>query len=235
MARQVSNGRKTTTPAPGGSTPTGTVGTAAEAALLQADTTVTGFTVSDTAANIGANFDVLNADTKLTGITVTNSLAIPLTYTQYVTDTAALALLPAGTTFALSAVPEADAATIQATAAVTAFAVTDTTANVLAGLATLANATKLTAITLSGATSLPVTYTQYQADASTLDKLTAGDTMTVSAATAAAAAKLQADTHVVAFNVTDTGANVTANLPALGAATKLTAITVTGGTTVQVT
>jgi hypothetical protein len=71
--------------------------------------------------------------------------------------------------------------------------------------ASLANATKLTGITLSGATTLSVSYAQYQADAVTLDKLTTGDTMTVSAATAAAAAKLQTNTHVAAFTVTTRG------------------------------
>ncbi|WP_158928832.1 NF038122 family metalloprotease [Acidisphaera sp. S103] len=233
MARNAPNTSKATKPTT--STPAGSVGTAAQAASLQASATVIAFTVSDTAANIGAAFDALNADTKLTGITVTNGLPIPLSYTQYITDTTALALLPAGTTFTLSAVPEADTAAIQAATAVMSFSVTDTTANVLAGLATLATAAKLSGITLSGATSLPVTYAQYQSYASTLDKLTAGDTMTVSAATAAAAGKLQADGHVAAFTVTDTAADITAGLTALGTATKLTGITVSGGTTVQVT
>jgi hypothetical protein len=235
MARNAPIKQSTPKQAPKTTTPAVSVGTAAQAASLQTSAAVSSFTVSDTAANIGAAFDALNADTKLTAIAVTNGQPIPLSYTQYITDTSALALLPAGTTLTVSAVPEADAAAIQAAAAIASFAVTDTTTNVLAGLATLAAATKLSAITLTGATSLPVTYAQYQSDASTLDKLTPGDTMTVSAATAAAAAKLQGDTHVAGFTVSDTGMNIAAGLTALGAATKLTAITVSGGTTVPVT
>jgi hypothetical protein len=196
---------------------------------------VTAFTVSDTAANIAANFSALNVDTKLTGITVTNGLPIPLTYAQYITDTTALKLLAAGTTLTLSAVPEANAKAVQALTAVTAFSVTDTTANVLAGLSVLSAATKLSAITLSGATSLAVAYTQYQANTKTLDKLAAGDTMAVSAATAASAATLQADPSVGSFAVADTGTNIAAALATLATASKLTAITVSGGTIVPVT
>ena len=81
MARKASNAHH--------ATPGGTVGTAEQAPSLPANATVTAFTVSDTTADIGANFDTLNADMKLTGITVTDGLSIPLTYTQYITDTAA--------------------------------------------------------------------------------------------------------------------------------------------------
>jgi hypothetical protein len=214
---------------------TPSVGTAAQAASLQSSSTVTAFTVSDTAANIGADFSALNADTKLTGITVTDGLPIPLSYTQYTTDTTARKLLPAGTTFILSAVPEADAATIQATAAIKSFSVTDTTAKVIAGLATLAAATKLTSIVLSGATVLPVTYTQYATYTKALALLAAPATLTVSAVSTANAAAVQAAAEVSAFSVSDTATNIAAGLAALSTDTKLSAITLTGGAALSVT
>jgi hypothetical protein len=214
-----------------GSTSTGTV---AQAASLQSSSTVTAFTVSDTAANIGADFGTLNGDSKLTGITVTDGLPIPLSYTQYTTGTTARALLPAGTTFILSAVPKADAASIQASAAITSFSVTDTTANVLAGLATLAAATKLSSITLSGATTLAVTYSQYATYTKTLNLLASPSALTVSAVGATNAATVQAGAKVSGFSVSDTSANIAAGLATLSTDTKLTAITLTGGSTLSI-
>jgi hypothetical protein len=214
---------------------TTSAGTAAEAASLQSDSTVTSFTVSDTAADIGADFSALNADTKLTAITVTDGLPVPLTYTQYTTDTTARKLLPTGTTFILSAVPEADAATIQATAAIKSFSVTGTSATVVAGLATLAAATKLTSIVLSGATLLPVTYSQYATYTKTLALLAAPATLTVSAVSASNATAVQAAAEVSAFSVSDTATNIAAGLAALSTDTKLSAITLTGGTALTVT
>jgi len=214
---------------------TTTTCTAAQAAAEQSTSTVKSFTVSDTAANIAAYFSSLNTDTKLTGITVTDGKPLPITYAQYTTDTFVMGLLPAGTTFILGAVPVANAATIQAATAVTSFAVTDTAANVLTGLATLATDTKLTAITLGGGTTLAVTYTQYTTYAKLLALLAAADTLTVSGVIMANAATLQAATKVSAFAVTDTTANILTNLATLATATKLSSLTLSGATSLAVT
>jgi hypothetical protein len=144
------------------------VGTAAQAAALQANPSVTAFTVSDTAANIAVAFDALNADTKLTGISVANGLPLPLTYTQYTTDTRALALLAASTTFALTSVLASHAMAVQAIIAVKSFAVADTAANIQAALPTLAATGKLATIAITGGSRLPVTYTQFTTYAATL-------------------------------------------------------------------
>jgi endonuclease YncB( thermonuclease family) len=144
-------------------------------------------------------------------------------------------LLAPTTSLTITGAVIGDAATLQSTAEVTGFSVTDTAANVLANLATLAVDGKLSSFSLSGATTLAVIGTQYLANTVTLDKLATGDTLTVSAANVAGAPSLQADTHVGSFAIIDTAANVGNALASLGHDTKLSAIALTGGTSLTVT
>lgn len=138
--------------------------------------------MSDTAANIATYFNALNSDTKLTSITASDGKPIPLTCTQFTKDTTALSLLGSGTTVSVSAVTVADAATVQASAQVTSFSVTDSAANIAAGLASLAAETKLGSISISSGCTLSVTYTQYASYSAVLALLASGDTVTVTGA-----------------------------------------------------
>ena len=213
----------------------GSSGTAAQAASLQSSGSVTSFTVVDTAANIAASFGALNLDTKISSITVSPKATLALTYAQFASDGFALGKLATGTAISVSAVPVTGAAAVQANAMVVSFTLTDSSANVAAALATLAADTKLTAITLSGGTSLAVTYSQYTTYATVLALLATADTLVVSAVPAASAKTVQAATKVSAFSVADSSANIVANLAALAVDTKLSSIVLTGGTTLAVT
>ncbi|CAH2602485.1 Calpain catalytic domain-containing protein [Rhodovastum atsumiense] len=121
------------------------------------------------------------------------------------------------------------AAGLQANAQVASFTIADTAANVVAGLSALAGDTKLSAITLTDATtpSLTLTNAAYAAGSAVLAKITSGFTLTVTGATVAGAAALQANAKVTSFTVSDTAARVVAGLSALAADAKLGAITLT--------
>ncbi len=208
---------------------------AASAAALQAAAHVSQFSVADTAANIVANLGTLNTSTRMSSIAITNLTALALTYTQYAANTAALGRLAAGSMITVGNALASAAAGLQANAHVASFAVSDTAANVMANLATLNTAARLSSITIINPARLTLAYTQYAANAFALGHLTAGSMMTVGNAAAAAAATLQANANVAAFTVADSAANVVTNLTALTAATKLQTIVVSDQATLIVT
>ena len=232
---------------------------ASQAAALQANSSVTSFTVSDTATNVAAAFDALNGDTKLTAITLTASGALTLSASQFSADTAAVHKLAGTTQFVLSGVTLANASAAQANALVKSFSivdsvanvvaangwasgdskltgisVSDTAANVLANLGTLGGYAHLTSLGLTGGTGLAVTLSQYAAGTALLDRLVAPDTLTVSGGAVANAAALQADRHVSGYAISDTEATVLGALGSLKADSNLTSIALTDTKAVSV-
>ena len=124
------------------------------------------------------------------------------------------------------------AAGLQASAAITAFSIADTAANVGGAFTSLANDSKLTSITLTdpGTPQFTLTASQFTADNAVLAKIISAYGLTVTGAAASAATGLQSNAQVTAFTVSDTASHVTTALPALNADTKLTALTVSGTT-----
>ena len=211
--------------------------TVAGAAALAANAQVSAFAVSDTAAAVAGALDALSGDTKLTSIALTVGLALSVTYMQLTNDTAALGKLPSGYTLTVSGVSVATAASVQANTHVTAFSVTDSAANVTAGLSSLAADSKLTGIGLTdgGTPALSLTAAQYAADMAILGKIGTPFTVAVSGATAAGAVALAANAQVSAFTVSDTASAVVSALDVLSGDTKLTSIALTGGSALSVT
>ena len=232
---------------------------ASQAAALQANASVTSFTVSDTAANVAAAFDALNGDAKLTTIRLTTSGALTLSASQLSADTTAIHKLTSTTQFALSGVTLANAAAAQANASVKSFSiadtvtnvvaasgwvsgdskltgisVSDTAANILANLNTLSGYGHLTSLSLAGGTTLAITLSQYTANTILLDRLAVPDRLTVSGGAVANASALQADHHVSFYAISDTKAAVLGALGSLRADTNLTSITLTDSTAVSV-
>ena len=129
----------------------------------------------------------------------------------------------------------AQAAALQSAAPVNAtvsFTVSDTAANVQAGLTALLSDSKLTSITLTDATKATISLSQsaFAADTAALAKIGTAYNLVVTGATVAQAAALQSAAPAnasVSFTIADTAANVQANLSALLADTKLTSITLT--------
>ncbi len=117
--------------------------------------------ISDTAANVAANFDALNADANVTSITLTDNGTLTLTVAQALDDTSALG---------------------EITNANTAVAISDTAANVVANLDALNADPYVRAITLTGGGTPTLTITQNQAidDASALAEIQGSYTLVIS-------------------------------------------------------
>ena len=125
------------------------------AAGLQADAAVAVFTISDTAANVGAAFASLALDTKLASITLTDpgTPQFTLTATQFTADSTVLAKVIGPYAVTVTGAAASRATALQTDTHVTAFSVSDTAAHVKAALASLNADSKLTALTVSGTTS----------------------------------------------------------------------------------
>jgi len=203
------------------------------AAGLQANAAISAFSVSDTAANVTAALSTLGADAKLTSIALTDASVptITLASALYSADTAVLAKISSPYHLTVTGAPVSVAAALQSASLVTSFTLSDSSANLVANIATLNADTKLTAVTLTDTNALSLTYAQFTADTAVLGKLPTAYTVTVSGVTAANAATLQANSHVASFTISDTAANVTAALTSLNADSKLASLTVSGTTT----
>jgi hypothetical protein len=125
------------------------------AAGLQANATVTAFSISDTAANVSGAFASLATDTKLTSITLTDPATPQFTLTagQYTADSTVLAKIISAYGLTVTGAAASAATALQSNPEVTAFSVSDTAANVTAALAALKADSKLTALIVSGTTS----------------------------------------------------------------------------------
>jgi len=125
------------------------------AAGLQASTTVTAFTISDSAADVSAGFASLATDSKLASITLTDAgiPALTLTAAQYTADGAVLAKIISAYDLTVTGAAASAAAGLQANAGVTAFSVSDTAANVTATLSSLNADSKLSGLTITGTAS----------------------------------------------------------------------------------
>jgi len=201
----------------------------ANAAAMQADTRVAGFSVRGGGADVAAVFDTLNGAGKLAAITLTDGEPLALTHAQFVADTAALARLPAGYSLALRGVPASAAASLEANAHVVEFAVTDTAAGVVAAFDALGAAVKLSAITLSGGVTLAISHAQLLSGAGVFAKLPSEYQLQVSGVPVASALVVQDDDHVLGFAVRDTAATLAAGFDALNGMASLTGISASGG------
>ncbi len=207
----------------------------AAAVTVQDNDKVLGFAVSDSATALAASFEALNGMASLTGIGVAGGGSIALTYARYAADSRAVGLVQGGTTLAVSGAPVAEAASLQAQAAVAAFTVIGSVAEVQAAFDTLGGAGKLTGIALTAPGTLAISHAQWSGLGATLALLPSGYTVSVSGAPASAATVLQADTHVLGFTISDGGAGLGAAISALNAATKLTAIALTDSVPLAIT
>lgn len=253
---------------------------ASQASAVAANTHVSSFTVSDTATNIGTQFASLQTQTaggKLTAITIASGALTTITYSQYTSGSATLALITnTSYNLSVSGVSIANSSTMlaepnvvsvnisdtaanvqsnidsletldaageitgivltdggtptititaaQATSDKTAIlditsshnlVVNDTSANVLADMAGLiALGAHLTTITLTdgGTPNFAITGSEYNADSTTLSKITSAYTLTVSAASASQGNTVGANTHVTSYAIVDSVSSVAADL-----------------------
>lgn len=199
--------------------------TAAQAVALVGTTAMSSVTVTDIAANVVANLaglQSLAAASHLGTITLSDSTKPTLTLTdaQLTLDATAIGKIGSAYNLSVTAATAAQAASLASNAHLTSVAVSDTAANVVAGLAglqSLAAAGKLGAVTLTDTSkpSLTLTQTQLTADAMALAKITSPCSLIVTGVSVAQAAALQSNAQVASYSITDTAANVSASLATL--------------------
>ncbi len=118
------------------------------------------------------------------------------------------------------------------------FAITDTSANIVANIDTLqTNVSLINSIIQSDlGTALAISATQFSADSGVLGLIGGAYLLNVSGVAASSSASTYSNTHVSAFTVSDTGANITANLSTLQTdSSKISAISQSDTTALSIT
>ena len=227
------------------------------AATLQADTRITAFSISDTAAHVQDAIDALNGETKISSVAFSDSgtPSVSIAYTQYVDDNATIAKFTGDYGLVVSGASILAAVALQADSRVMEFSITDTASAVQGVLDTLNGDMKLSAISFTdaGTPTLSMTYGQYASEAvgfvlepigspqpmvawiPLTSKIVGSYQLIVSGAPAWAAPFLQADSRVTSFSVVDTASNINAAIDALNGDSKLSSISFTDAGTPSLT
>ena len=138
--------------------------------------------VSDTAANVGANWDALSANVnKLQPLELTDTADIPLTAAQLQTGAALLAKLPAGYALSVSDVGTDDAQAIAARSDVSSLSVADTADNIVNSLDTLDAISTLDSFTVTDGSTIELSADQQSTYSALLAKLDPAITVTLPA------------------------------------------------------
>jgi hypothetical protein len=133
--------------------------------------------ISDSAANIFSNLDALQTNVSKIGSIVSSGGISPATITvsQLSNDASVLSLISGSFALSVTGVTVNNLSTVLGNKYVSTVSITDNGANILAALPLLeANYTKISAIQLSGGTSLTVTSAQATADADVISLIRAG-------------------------------------------------------------
>ena len=149
------------------------------ASLASTNSKVIGITVSDTANNIATNFNSLQSisGSKLTAIAVSDSAQVNLSYSQWNADPKPLAALhTAGANIGVTGVSVANLTAVSADSSVKAITLADTVSNIQSGLATvLAHDEHISAVSLSGGSSLTLSQSDWSANSSLFNQFVAAN------------------------------------------------------------
>lgn len=205
---------------------------ASEAVATAAADRVASIAVADTSANISHNLDALQGlGDKLTQVTQRGTPSpLALTVSQLASDTEVLGKLSNSFTLLVNEVSVADAQRVAATAHVSAFNVTDTSANIASGLGTLKDfGQALNSITQSSVAPLQISANVLAANLDVLKKISNDFSLTVSDVTAETAATVLKQRNVTSISVTDTSAHIAAKIDTLAQFnTRITSLTQSG-------
>ena len=192
--------------------------TIADADVLQLDSHVLSFQISETIGNIKASFDALNSKVDLWNnlnttapILIKDTGNIAITAAQYAANTKIKALLPAATKYEISDVQTDSAGLLLSkNANIAIIKVADTVAAITADLDKLNAAANIKSISFTDATPSPlvITFTQLGADVAALAKLPSTYQLVVKDVPAAQIATVSTNTHVVSMAVVDSTANL---------------------------
>ena len=192
--------------------------TIVDADVLQKDSHVLSFQISETLSNIKSNFDSLDTKVDLwknlnttAPILIKDTGNLAVTAAQYTTNTNIKALLPAATTYEISDVQTDSAGLLLSkNANIASIKVADTVAAITADLDKLNAAANIKSISFTDPTpsALAITYSQLGADVAVLAKLPSSYQLVVKDVPAAAIATVSANTHVISMSVVDSTANL---------------------------
>jgi large repetitive protein len=194
--------------------------TIADADILQKDTHVMSFQISETTANIKANFDLLNNKVDLWNnlntiapILLKDTGNIALTAAQYLADTKIEAKLPAATGYEITDVQtDANGLSLSKNANIKVINVADSVLTITADLDRLNAAANIKSITFTDTApaALVISYTQLGADTAAYAKLPTNYKLVVKDVPANQITAVSANTHVASMSVTDSTLNLLA-------------------------
>jgi len=200
---------------------------AAKAASLAANTSVSSMTVSDTGANLATAWGALGEiGAKLTEVAQSDSSTLQLGANDWVNGQDLRGKFTSDPVVSVSGADVSQVDDLASDDAVVAIQVSDS-ANALSGaLADLAADDKITQVVLQDPTVAMTMSAQTYADSAALLALVKNGQYRValSDATAQDAATLASDAHVASMDVSDTSANISTHFDALAAATNLNSI-----------
>lgn len=210
---------------------------AATAGTLAADHHVSSMVISDTAAEIGSNFNAIAATDKVDSMTLTNpGGTITLTAAQILANATTLNKIESSFQLSATAATMANLEDLGNVAEVTSIGINDSADNVSTGLGdVIALGGSLADITLTDATPvLAMSEADWTTGASALAKITNSYQVDVSDTAAGDAATIAANATVRKVVVADAAANIVGNWDALVAlyndgAGKLTGLSLTDG------
>lgn len=197
------------------------------------DPNVVSVGVADSASEISYelnSLELLAQDGKLTSISFTDggTPALALTGAQFTSDADALRLLTGSYSYSVTGVSVTSAASALTGSNVTSVSISDTAANLSAGMSTietLVASGKVTSIAVSDGGTLSLTQTQVSGCAPVLAKLTGSYHLTLQNVGAASIALTGVPGHVQSASISDSAANVSANFDALQAVAAQHALT----------
>lgn len=213
--------------------------TLADLASLRKNNKIKSIEVEDTAENVARNLDALKRlGNSLTSIKITNpDNDLSMSVKQRTAfDSVLKKITTAGIHYSISGASVANAAELAADDMVSSIMITDTSANVSAGLATLdAVGEKLSSITLAGkASPLVLTAEQLTAYDSTIEKIDNAYRLSVNSVNAADAITLSERDDVSSIAISDSSANIAGawdDLATVSVLAKIRQITQTGTAT----
>ena len=208
---------------------------AAQAASLAANTSVSGMTVSDTGANLSSAWGTLGAiGAKLTAVTQTDSSDLQLGANDWINGQTLRGKFDSDPTVAIlgADVSQVDGLALQG--AVVGIQVSDSASALSGALADLAGQDKITQVVVQDPADAMTMSAQDYTDSAALLALVKNGRYAVALSDVASqdVVTLASDTHVASMDVSDTSSEVSANFDALAAATNLNSIALTddGGT-----
>jgi hypothetical protein len=190
-----------------------------------ADTHVVSVGITDAAAEFSYQIDALELRAKaekLSGVAFTESgtPTVTLTATQMTSDSDALALITTPYALSVTGVTVANVSSIAANSHIAQVSVSDTLANISAGLSTLSSIPKLGSVAVSdyGGT-LTLNQAQWSADQSVVASMTGNFYLVLKGVSVASALEVS-PTHLQSITIADSAANVAAHLDMLESLTQ---------------